>query len=280
MTETALRATLEDIWERPKPKLDTATVLELHPTPFSFLVISAIFCILSVFIGYVAEQAGQSEAARAIGPPAFAAAVVAAVAFVVLLFLVLTIRSHYKDEKAFAANVIDRVLALPSAPNFHIFERVGLPRTFGSTTAETAADALHEWMTEIQATLTEALAREVGLSADEPMIKGTKLTIGEIAAGSLDGKLGELHLDQSYEVSLTAASARIWKARQNISYRCRNPSATVGALTPQGEKLLDAVVHATATVHVTQTPAHAWYLVHAELSEPQSGPAEDALSFA
>ncbi len=281
----ALRTAVAEVWQRPRHKLDTATVLEVFPTQFSLMFLGAILGVLGLLISYIASQVGQTAAAKAVGPPGLIVGVGGWILFAWYLRFLLSGARMYPHERAFATVVIEHVLSQPAAPNFHLYERVALRDTLvphEPTEAdedleehEIVVAGLHRWADQVRDQIAEALLAQTGVKADERLLNSGPSTAADVLRNRFQGRGTAPKVVNQYEVPLETGTATVWELADQVTFRFRWPGQTPGTFTPAGQKLADGAVHAQMTVVVTTTPAELWYLLWAEMGPLQPGPAPD-----
>lgn len=280
-----IRIAVAEVWDRPLPKMDTATALELLPTQFSVMVLSAVVSLLSLLIGYLSRNAipmgeGQTGAAQYMTLPAYLVSIAALITAIVFAIKTYRSQQQYRDARSFADTVFDRILAKPSAPNFHIFERIAIPEAVGGDRETPPDESLHAWMNQAQRRIAEVLAEQAGVKLTAQVIKKIDTTVLDACEKHLDSKVGELALKEPYEVGVENGPAQVWEASQTVTFRCKSPTQLTTSLLPAALKLIEEQAHATMYATVTRNPQGAWFLLDAWMSDPQPGPASDAQSFA
>lgn len=290
MSDRASQAELAEriakVWDRPRLKVDTATLLEVYPNKFSWRVLGIIFGVLSCEIGFFASQAaiGRAEWAAQIPVPAISVGLAVLILSIIGMAKMVSGKGQYRSPEAFADMVFARVLAQPGAPNYHFWERVALPETLGiaedreddNDQVADAADSLHAWMERSIATISQALLDRAGIDADAAIFENAPATAAEMIAKNIQAKVGPTRADGEAEVAIGDASATVSHFVRNATFSFRADEAVLGHLTPEGRKLAEAEVHAVMAASVVHTAVDAWYVLDAGLGEIKPGAAEDA----
>jgi len=289
MSDRASQAELAEriakVWDRPRLKVDMATLLEVYPHKFSLRVLGIIFGFLACEIGFFASQPeiGRAVWAGRVPLPAFAIGGAALVLSFLGLIKMVSGRGQFRTAQDFAEMIFNHVLAQPGAPNYHFFERVALPETLGvapdreddNDNVADAADSLHAWMERSREAIRNALIERAGIEADVPLFENAPATAADMVDKNIQAMVGPSRVEGETLVELESAQAKVERLQKNATFSFRAPESVLGHLTPDGRKLADAQVHATMSVAIVHTPVDAWYVVDAGLGEIKPGAAED-----
>ncbi len=222
MSDRASQAELAErvakVWDRPRLRMDTATLLEVYPNKFSWRVLGIIFGFLACEIGFFANQKsiGRAEWAAQVPMPALILGLTSLVLSILGMVKMVSGKGQYRTAQDFAEMVFVHVLGQPAAPNYHLYERVALPETLGvapdrdddNDDVADAADSLHAWMDRSRETISHALLERAGIEPDAQLFENAPATAAELVGKTLQAVLGPSRADGEVQVDLSGTPAR------------------------------------------------------------------------
>ncbi len=260
-----IRERLAEALQLPRPRLDTAAILDVYPNEFSAMMLGAIVGILSLFIGYMANAVGATPGTRAIAPFAVVLGVIGLIVGAVMCQRILTARKQYANERAFAKSVFDRVLSQPSAPNWHLYERLALRGALGNPEAADVNASLHEWTQARRQSIAEALTAAAGIQGSDKVSETGPETVAEHLPSRLFGKLTSDLTSTEETLAVDGQSLSVWHVEQPVTFQYRLLDEHKAGVTEAGHKMAAAGVSYRLQAVVTCTPSEAWYVLAADL---------------
>jgi len=250
MSDRASQAELAErvakVWDRPRLRMDTATLLEVYPNKFSWRVLGIIFGFLACEIGFFANQKsiGRAEWAAQVPMPALILGLTSLVLSILGMVKMVSGKGQYRTAQDFAEMVFVHVLGQPAAPNYHLYERVALPETLGvapdrdddNDDVADAADSLHAWMDRSRETISHALLERAGIEPDAQLFENAPATAAELVGKTLQAVLGPSRADGEVQVDLSGTPAKVSRFTRSATFRFHAPEAVLGHLTPRATR--------------------------------------------